>query len=187
MAEWIDPEAAATTMREAGLEPLEPFDDEDKPWRCRCMVCSRVVTPRLSSISAGGGCKYCATRGLDLNAPAVVFVLTHEQLHAHLVGFDSADGDALNRRGAAGWAVVKSASVPTVEDAYEIEAAVARWLRLGLGLPAAPAEDDDPEIRVGATVQADGIDASDLWARVSSELSRRRRRRRAAGGARGGQ
>ncbi len=174
-------------MREARLEPLEPFDDADKPWRCRCLVCSRVVTPRLSSISAGGGCKYCATRGLDLNAPAVVFVLTHEQLHAHLVGFDSADGDALNRRGAAGWTVVKSASVPTVEDAYEIEAAVARWLRLGLGLPDVRPEGDALEGTGGTSVRADDVEPSDLWARVSSELSRRRRRRRAAGGTRGGQ
>ena len=185
MAEWTDPEVAAATMRRAQLEPLEPFDDADKAWRCRCLACGRVVTPRLSSISAGSGCKYCATRGLDLNAPAVVFVLTHEELHAHMVGFDAADGDTIEQREAAGWTVVKSASVPTVEDAYEIEAAVLRWLRLGLELPAVPTEGDAPQ--EAASVRADDIEASELWSQVSSELSRRRRRRRAAGGARGGQ
>lgn len=181
MTEWIDPDAAEATMRAAGFEPLEPFEGADRPWRCRCLTCGRVVTPRLSGIGAGGGCKYCATKGLDLNAPAVVFVLTHPERHLHLVGFDATEGDAIEQRQAAGWAIVKSASVPTVEDAYEIEAAVLRSLRLDLELPAG----DAPE--AAASVRADDIDATAVWSQVSSELSRRRRRRRAAGGGRGAQ
>lgn len=182
MADLIDPDTAAATMRAARLEPLEPFADADRPWRCRCLACSRVVSPRLSSIGAGGGCKYCATRGLDLNAPAVIFVLTHPVLGAHAVGFDAADGDTAHELARSGWQVVKTASVPTVEDAYEVTAAVVRWLRLELGLPASPLPIEGLAAR---SVSADAIAPSDVWAAISSELSRRRRKRRAAGGARG--
>lgn len=185
MAEWSDPEAAAATMRAARLEPLEPFDDAESPWRCRCLTCSRVVTPRLSGIGAGGGCKYCATKGLDLNAPAIIFVLTNPALSAHALGYDAADGDAMDRMAQGGWEVVRSASVPTVEAAYEIRSAVLRWLRLERGLPASLSPTGAPGDLAEASVSRDALDPADLWARVSSELSRRRRRRRAAGSARG--
>jgi hypothetical protein len=186
MAEWIDAEGAAATMRAARLEPLEPFADADQPWRCRCLTCSRVVTPRLSGIAAGGGCKYCATKGLDLNAPAVILVLTNPDLNVHVIDFDAADGDVADRLTSRGWQVVKSASVPTVEDAYEIRAAVLRWLRLEQELPGCLAAGDAPEGRGDASVDGHALAASDIWARVSDELSRRRRKRRAAGGARSG-
>ena len=185
MTEWVDAEAAVATMRTAGLEPLEPFADADQPWRCRCLTCSRVVTPRLSGVGAGGDCKYCATKGLDLNAPAVILVLTSSELNGHLVDFDAAGGDAEDRLTSSGWQVVKSASVPTVEDAYEIRASVLRWLRLERALPGCLAVGEIPEGRGDGTVAGDAVAASDIWARVSTELSRKRRRRRAAGGARG--
>lgn len=186
MAERVDPDAAAARMRAVRLEPLEPFVDADEPWRCRCLACGRVVTPRLSSIGAGGGCKYCATAGLDLNAPAIVFVLTHPDLDAHVLGFDEVDGHATDRQVQLGWQVFKTASVPTVEDAYEIRAAALRWLRLELELPASSLPGGPRDGSTDASVSADAIAASEIWTKVSSELSRRRRRRRAAGGVRGG-
>jgi hypothetical protein len=186
MAERINPEGAAATMRAARLEPLEPFADADQPWRCRCLTCSRVVTPRLSGIGAGGGCKYCATKGLDLNAPAVILVLTNPELNAHVLDFDAADGDVADRMTQHGWRVVKSAGVPTVEDAYEIRAAVLRWLRLERELPGSLTVGEATEGRGDGSVAGDAMAASDIWSKVSDELSRRRRRRRAAGGARGG-
>jgi hypothetical protein len=182
MTEWADPDAAVALMRASRLEPLEPFVDADQPWRCRCLTCGRVVTPRLSSVGAGGGCKYCATRGLDLNAPAMVFVLTHPDLNAHLIGFDAADADATGRYAELGWQVVKAASVPTVEDAYEITATVVRWLRLDRGLPSCSVPGDGEG---NGSVAAGAIDAPEIWTQVSSELSRRRRKRRATGGSRG--
>lgn len=186
MAEWIDADTAVAAMHAVRLEPLEPFADADQPWRCRCLTCSRVVTPRLSSIGAGGDCKYCATKGLDLNAPAVILVLTSPGLNAHVVDFDAADGALADRLTSRGWQVVKSASVPTVEDAYEIRAAVLRWLRLEQGLPGYLPAGDATDGRGDGSVAGDAVAASDIWARVSDELSRRRRRRRAVGGARGG-
>lgn len=56
----VDPEAAAEVMREAGLEPQEPYPGSDKKWRCIHLPCGREVTPRYSWINRGGGpCRYC--------------------------------------------------------------------------------------------------------------------------------
>jgi hypothetical protein len=41
----LDPEAAASVMRAAGLEPLEPYPGSDRHWRCRHAACGREVTP----------------------------------------------------------------------------------------------------------------------------------------------
>jgi len=186
MTQPAEPDSAVARMRAARLEPLDPFVDPDQPWRCRCLTCGRVVAPRLSSIGAGGGCKYCATKGLDLNAPAVVFLLTNADLGAHVIGFDEADGDRTERLTRLGWQAFKSASAPSVEDAYETTAAVLRWLRLDLGLAPSASLAEEPDGPVNGSVAMDSIAAPEIWAQVSSELSRRRRRRRAAGGARGG-
>lgn len=57
-----DPRDPVLIMRDAGLEPLEPYPGSDKPWRCRHQACGREVSPRLGNIAAGrqGGCRYCA-------------------------------------------------------------------------------------------------------------------------------
>ena len=62
---------AATTMRAAGLEPLEPFTSSQALWRCRCQRCRRVVTPRYANVQQGhSGCTYCTGHAVD-NAFAV--------------------------------------------------------------------------------------------------------------------
>jgi hypothetical protein len=46
--------------------PLQPFLGVNSPWVCRCDRCSRIVTPRLSSIRGGrSACRHCghAERG----------------------------------------------------------------------------------------------------------------------------
>jgi hypothetical protein len=58
--QWVDPEKAAAVMREAGLEPLEPYVSSKHRWRCMCSVCGEVVTPQYNSVLVqGSGCKYC--------------------------------------------------------------------------------------------------------------------------------
>ena len=46
-------------MRAAGAEPLEPYVNADAPWRCRCLTCGEVITPRLSSMSRQNPCRAC--------------------------------------------------------------------------------------------------------------------------------
>jgi hypothetical protein len=61
MARRIDPHEAERIMRDAGLEPLEPYPGAQKRWRCNCTKCGTQVEPALSSIKSGqGGCRTCA-------------------------------------------------------------------------------------------------------------------------------
>jgi len=61
-------EFAVRMMRQAGVEPLEEYENYDKPWRSRCMSCGKETSPRLHSILAGqGACKYCGGKVVDVN------------------------------------------------------------------------------------------------------------------------
>jgi hypothetical protein len=56
----VDPEDAVKKMKEAGLEPLEPYKNSDGPWKCKCLKCGEVVKPAYASIRSGqGGCLSC--------------------------------------------------------------------------------------------------------------------------------
>jgi hypothetical protein len=69
----LDDEAAAAIMREAGVEPAEPYTGSSAPWRCRCGTCGREVTPRLDNVRVGhAACSYCAGRALDPAAAVAV-------------------------------------------------------------------------------------------------------------------
>lgn len=70
----IDPDGAASLMRGAGLEPLEPYPGGHERWLCRCMRCGAEVSPSYSSVRAGqGGCKPCG-----LQASAAKRKMSHE-------------------------------------------------------------------------------------------------------------
>jgi len=55
----INPKKAAAEMRDAGFEPSVPYPGAGEPWLCRCKKCGKDVTPRLSGVRQGFGCKYC--------------------------------------------------------------------------------------------------------------------------------
>lgn len=61
------------TMRQAGLEPLDVYPGSAQPWRCRCTICQRTVTPTHHGVQRGqGGCVYCAGKTVDLGEAAEV-------------------------------------------------------------------------------------------------------------------
>jgi hypothetical protein len=57
----LDPEVAASRMRERGAEPLVPYPGTDVPWLCLHVACGREVTPRYASVvlKGQGPCFYC--------------------------------------------------------------------------------------------------------------------------------
>ncbi|MFD7964261.1 hypothetical protein ACFV5J_26015 [Streptomyces zaomyceticus] len=61
-------ERAEADMRSVGLEPLEPYQNSQTPWSCRCTACEAVGTPRLSSVrnlikeKVASGCATCNRR-----------------------------------------------------------------------------------------------------------------------------
>jgi len=62
----VDPQEAADLMREAGVEPLEPYPGSKEPWRCRCQVCGREPKPRYVNVRmTGSACSYCSEKQVD--------------------------------------------------------------------------------------------------------------------------
>jgi hypothetical protein len=56
--------------------------------KSRCMVCQQVSEPALGNVynRTRWGCRWCASRGIDYCAPALVYLITHPQLGAHKIG-----------------------------------------------------------------------------------------------------
>jgi hypothetical protein len=65
MVAKIDPEVAKQLMLDAGLIPLEPYKSSNSNWKCKCLKCGKVVSPRYSTVKSGAGCAYCAGSKLD--------------------------------------------------------------------------------------------------------------------------
>ncbi len=60
MSKRKSPEEARATMLAANFEPLEDYPGAGKSWKCKCLVCKNIVTPRLSTVQMGIGCAHCA-------------------------------------------------------------------------------------------------------------------------------
>lgn len=57
----VDESEVVEKMLKAKLKPLEPYTNSKSEWKCRCLVCKKIVFPVYNSIQRGqGGCKYCA-------------------------------------------------------------------------------------------------------------------------------
>jgi recombinational DNA repair protein (RecF pathway) len=53
-------EEVLAVMRNSNLEPLEPYTTSQANWKCKCLKCGEVVTPRYTAIAqGGGGCMNC--------------------------------------------------------------------------------------------------------------------------------
>lgn len=66
MPHRLNPDAAAATMRAAGLEPLIPYPGARAKWLCRCTTCDREVSPQFADVRAGHGCKWCGYKATTL-------------------------------------------------------------------------------------------------------------------------
>jgi hypothetical protein len=63
---FVDAEDAEAVMRSNNLEPLVPYPGSKFPWKCRCTVCGKVVSPQHGAIKAGqGSCAYCSRKFVD--------------------------------------------------------------------------------------------------------------------------
>jgi hypothetical protein len=56
----IDSTEAISKMISAGLMPLKPYKNSKSPWKSKCIVCKKIVSPRFTHVKHGVvGCKYC--------------------------------------------------------------------------------------------------------------------------------
>lgn len=54
-------EEAQSAARRAGMRPLEPYPGTSRPWRCACLTCGTIATPRLGNMrQRGAACELCA-------------------------------------------------------------------------------------------------------------------------------
>jgi hypothetical protein len=62
----VIPAEAISLMKSLGMKPLTPYPGGRKPWKCKCLVCERIIFPTYSS-SAGrnSGCIYCTGHKVD--------------------------------------------------------------------------------------------------------------------------
>lgn len=110
-----------------------------EPWPCRCLDCGNEVTPRYSEVLRGTGCRACAKFHFNPIAPALIYLLIHEQLGAVKVGVTSTDArsDRIQQHSRKGWELVGSWDVAYGRRAEEIEEEILSWWREEIGAPQA--------------------------------------------------
>ncbi len=166
----VDPAVAVAEMRAAGLEPLEDYPGTGIPWRCRCEKCGNEVSPVLSSIRNGSGCRYCAEWGIDWNAPALVYLIHHEKLGSHKVGITGVESrnDRLKDFGALGWETYKTLQFSNANDAHEVEQMVLEPYREQNLCPYLSADEMKPKGGHTETVDAEAVSILELWNQIES-------------------
>lgn len=64
----LDSRVTIAAMQKARLQPLEKYINSDKPWKCKCLNCGKVVRPTYSHIKQGrGGCNHCAKKNSGIS------------------------------------------------------------------------------------------------------------------------
>ncbi|MFE5587334.1 hypothetical protein [Kitasatospora sp. NPDC056531] len=158
----IEATEAVERITTLGFTPLEPYPGrvQDR-WRMQCRSCDLVVTKKLQG---AGGCRSCRPFGTNHGLPALVYVLHNAELNAVKVGITNLGTTRLADHRRAGWKTTHTQSFETGVDAYDVEQAVLRRVRVGIP-PFVPAA----QMRKGGateTADADLISADALWALV---------------------
>jgi hypothetical protein len=162
----IKPDAAAAIMRNAQLEPLEPYPGSLAKWRCRCLKCNKIVTPCYSTIQRGsGGCRWCRNSGFKAADHAVVYLITHPGFQAVKIGVTDSSGSRLKKHRTRGWQVLCTITVPG-ERALFIEAEILDWWRGELALPAYLGPQEMKQGGWTETVSAEEIDLALTISRI---------------------
>jgi len=174
----VVPTEAIKLMKKSKLLPLEQYPGAMLPWRCKCTVCGKVVSPTYTSIRYGQGCKYCANLGFQYGKAAIIYLITNARLKSHKLGITgkSAIHSRLKEHENGGWIVLKTMGFTLGEDAYQVEQETLRWLREDLGLPPYLSKRSMPQHGFTETVSADEIDALEIW-RYVEKISHKNARR----------
>jgi hypothetical protein len=159
-----------------GFKPLESFINVRTPVESIHLVCGKKVSPTYGSLKSGSGCKYCSIGGINLLAPAYLYLITHDSLNSHKIGIGGFDSsiDRLEKHIKQGWKTYRQLDLDTAEEAYEIEQGTLNWLRNDLGLQQYLLAEQMPQRGHTETVDASEIDLPTIWAKVE-ELSKNKK------------
>ena len=172
------PESVAKKLfKSRGFTPLVKFKGAKHPWKSKHNVCGKIVSPTYGALRIGSGCKFCQIGGINLLAPAYLYLITHDSLNSHKIGIGGFDSsiDRLEKHKKQGWKTYRQMDLNTAEEAYEIEQAVLTWLRYDLDLQQYLLPEQMPQAGHTETVDASEIDLPTIWAKVE-ELSKKQKK-----------
>ena len=175
----VDAKDAKNLMILNELKPLEPYPGANKPWKCRCEICKRAVTPRYTSIQGGqGGCKYCANWGINYGGEGYIYLMTNQKLNSHKIGISgkvtTRYGNRVEKHEKDGWKLYKKQDFQITDDAFFVEQSVLSWIRNVKKLGIYLSEFEMPQGGYTETIDASEIDLPTIWAKIE-ELSKPQR------------
>jgi predicted GIY-YIG superfamily endonuclease len=163
-----DPDEAASVMRAANLEPLEPYPGVKVPWRARCQTCGEEVAPHFSTVQNGGGCRYCAPYGIDLKKPSSVYLLRHNHHEALKVGITNDRVERLIEHERQGWSLIDLWSFDSGRDAQNVEQTViAAWNQFEYAVTA----EEMPQRGYTETVSLEDVSEAEAVALIEAAIS----------------
>ncbi len=171
----IPQDIAYSIMENSGFKPLTKYESRVTPWKSIHSKCGYEVAPTLSSIAAGGGCKYCAETGIDYKAPGILYLMKHEEFQAVKVGISSTKARKLRipTHTRFGWVLIRQWNLDSANTALTIENIVISKWRNELGAPPALLPKDMPQggaSETAALLHVDIEDAAEYIDRLVSEL-----------------
>ena len=168
----VEPKLAEDLMRNAGLEPLEPFRSSSTRWPCICLKCGKTTYPTYSNVRAGKACKYCSAHGFDFAQPGLVYVMTHA-VGAVKIGITGTE--TTNRRFPQhqkyGWKLFRQRLFLDGNDAWTVEQEILHQLRMERNLAPYMGPEDMPQGGWSETFDAELITPSQLWTLISETAS----------------
>ena len=170
----VDETNIVNLMLIAGLETLEPYSGNKIRWKSKCLKCLQIVYPRWNDVQKGhSGCNYCAPKGINLNKPSYVYLITHHELNAHKVGIGNHKkvNDRLGRFRKFGWQIHKTWEFETGKAALEVEREIFKILRIDMRLPIYLSFEDMRKTQGHTeTVEADAITLLKLESIIQSVI-----------------
>ena len=167
----------AEAMREAHLEPLEPFNSTDATWKSLCLDCGRTVSPRFANIKQGhGGCIYCQEHAFKHNKEAYFYIMRHSAWGALKVGVGNPQSkpDRIKSHMKSGWKLIFKYSFLLGSDAIALEAEILSWLRKDKKLPSFVSKELMKNAGHSETVDEAAISAIEIKNKVDEIIKQKR-------------
>ena len=124
--------------------------------------------PHFASIQRGSGCKFCAPYGLDLNAPATLYLIEQPELRAAKIGIAELTSDRIDVHIRHGWKVIKVWRFNTGKDAGHAETAVLEYFRNELKFPPFLRPADMPQGGYTETISSAELRLDEIEAHVGA-------------------
>jgi formylmethanofuran dehydrogenase subunit E/predicted GIY-YIG superfamily endonuclease len=120
------------TIKDANLEPLEPYVNATHPWKCKCLKCGETVTPMYANIRRGhGGCIFCQVAAFKHNKPAYLYFIHHKEHAAYKIGIgnEGTTNDRIESHKKSGWKLIVKHGFEKGSQAIKVEKKLLQWIR----------------------------------------------------------